>query len=90
MVKQKETTIYSANNDIFIKYTLTSSFNSEREVNYYDNQRNKAKGNISAGEYITRNVDIENSANIIFNNLTVEEVEERNILNSALNTILNN
>ena len=90
MVKQKETTIYSANNDIFIKYTLTSSFNSEREVNYFDNQRNKTKGNISAGEYITRNVDIENSANIIFNNLTVEEVEEGNILNSALNTILNN
>lgn len=90
MVKQKEITIYSANNDIFIKYTLTSSFNSEREVNYFDNQRNKTKGNISAGEYITRNVDIENSANIIFNNLTVEEVEEGNILNSALNTILNN
>lgn len=90
MVKQKEITIYSANNDIFIKYTLTSSFNSEREVNYFDNQRNKTKGNISAGEYITRNVDIENDANIIFNNLTVEEVEEGNILNSALNTILNN
>lgn len=92
MVKQKTTTMYVANSqqNIFIEYTLTSSFNSEREVNYFDNQRNKSKGNISAGEYITRNVDIENTANIIFNNLTVEEIEEGNILNSALNTVLNN
>jgi hypothetical protein len=92
MVKQKEITTYTAKSqqNIFVKYTLTSSFNSEREVNYFDNQRNKAKGNISAGEYITRNVDIENTANIIFNNLVVEEVEEGNILNSTLNTILNN
>jgi hypothetical protein len=92
MVKQKEITMYTAKSqqNIFVKYTLTSSFNSEREVNYFDNQRNKAKGNISAGEYITRNVDIENTANIIFNNLVVEEVEEGNILNSTLNTILNN
>lgn len=92
MVKQKEITMYTAKSqqNIFVQYTLTSSFNSEREVNYFDNQRNKAKGNISAGEYITRNEDIENTANIIFNNLTITEVEEGNILNSTLNTILNN
>lgn len=92
MVKQKEITRYIANSQeiIFCKYILTSSFNSEREVNYFDNQRNKAKGNISAGEYVTRNVDIENSANIIFNNLVIEEVEAGNILNSALNFPLNN
>lgn len=92
MVKQKEITIYTAKSqqNIFVKYTLTSSFNSEREVNYFDNQRNKSKGNISAGEYITRNVDIENTANIIFNNLTIEEIAEGNILNSTLNAILNN
>jgi hypothetical protein len=94
MVKQKTTTMYVAKNqqNIFIEYTLTSSFNSEREVNYFDNQRNKTKGNISAGEYITRNVDIENTANIIFNNLTVEEiiVDGDNILNSVLNSPFNN
>lgn len=92
MVKQKEITMYTAKSqqNIFVKYTLTSSFNSEREVNYFDNQRNKAKGNISAGEYITRNEDIENTANIIFNNLTVTEVQEGNILNSILNSPLNN
>ena len=92
MVKQKEMKIYTAKTqqNIFCTYTLTSSFNSEREVNYFDNQRNKAKGNISAGDYITRNVDIENTANIIFNNLTITEVEEGNVLNSTLNAILNN
>ena len=92
MVKRKIITSYIANSqqNIFTEYTLTSSFNSEREVNYFDNQRNKAKGNISAGEYITRNVDIENTANIIFNNLVIEEVQEGNILNSALNFPLNN
>ena len=92
MVKQKEITRYIANSQeiIFCKYTLTSSFNSEREVNYFDNQRNKAKGNISAGEYVTRNVDIENTANIIFNNLTITEIAEGNILNSTLNFPLNN
>ena len=77
MVKQKRNNnVQQIKNqqNIFIEYTLTSSFNSEREVNYFDNQRNKTKGNISAGEYITRNVDIENTANIIFNNLTVEEI----------------
>ena len=92
MVKQKEITSYTANSQqyIFCKYTLTSSFNSEREVNYFDNQRNKSKGNISAGEYITRNVDIENTANIIFNNFTYEEVPAGNILNSILNATLDN
>ena len=92
MVKQKEMTIYTAKSQqyIFCKYTLTSSFNSEREVNYFDNQRNKSKGNISAGEYITRNVDIENTANIIFNNLVIEEVQAGNILNSTLNFPLDN
>lgn len=92
MVKQKKTTIYTANNDLFVEYTLTSSFNSEREVNYFDNQRNKTKGNISAGEYITRNVDIENDANIIFSNLDTEEISVTgdNILNCALNSPFNN
>lgn len=92
MVKQKEITMYTEKNkqDIFVQYTLSSSFNSEREVNYFDNQRNKAKGNISAGEYVTRNEDIENTANIIFNNLTITEIEEGNILNCILNSPLNN
>ena len=94
MVKQKTTTMYTAKNqqNIFTEYVLTSSYNSEREVNYFDNQRNKTKGNISAGEYITRNVDIENTANIIFNNLITEEITVNgdNILIRVLNSPLNN
>lgn len=90
MVKRKIINIIATTGDIFYTYELSSSYNSERAINYFDNQRAKAKGNISAGEYITRNIDIENEANIIFNNLSIEEVDEGNILNCALNSPLNN
>ena len=78
--------------DIFYTYTLSSSFNSENEINYFDNQRAKAKGNISAGDFIDRNIDIEETANIIFNNLTITEVtiDGDNILNCALNSPFTN
>ena len=67
---------------------MTSSFNSESAINYFDNQRAKNKGNIGAGESITRNIDIDNSTNIIFDNLDVEEIEITgdNALNSVLNS----
>lgn len=90
MVKKKTTQIIATTNDIFYIYELSSSYNSESAINYFDNQRAKASGNISAGEYITRNIDIENSANIIFNNLVITEIEEGNILNCTLNSPLNN
>lgn len=90
MVKKKTTQIIATTNDIFYEYELSSTYNSENAINYFDNQRAKAKGNITAGEYITRNIDIENSATIIFNNLTITEVDEGNILNSTLNAPLNN
>ena len=90
MVKKKTTQIIATTNDIFYIYELSSSYNSETAINYFDNQRAKASGNISAGEYITRNIDIENSANIIFNNLVITEIEEGNILNCTLNSPLNN
>lgn len=90
MVKKKTTQIIATTNDIFYIYELSSSYNSETAINYFDNQRAKATGNISAGEYITRNIDVENSANIIFNNLVITEIEEGNILNCTLNSPLNN
>ena len=90
MVKKKTTQIIATTNDIFYIYELSSSYNSESAINYFDNQRAKASGNINAGEYITRNIDIENSANIIFNNLVITEIEEGNILNCTLNSPLNN
>ena len=92
MVKAKKIQTFNTNlnHEMFCEYTLTSSFNSEREVNYFDNQRNKAEGNIGAGQFITRNVDIENSAMIIFNNLTFEEIDVGNVLNSVLNSPFSN
>lgn len=92
MVKKKETNIISTANKIFYTYTLSSNFNSESAVNWFDNQRNKTSGNISQGEYISRNVDIENTANIVFSNLSITEVEvtNDNILDSVLDSPFNN
>lgn len=92
MVKKKETNIISTANKIFYTYTLSSNFNSESAVNWFDNQRNKTSGNISQGEYISRNVDIENTANIVFSNLSIIEVEVTgdNILDSVLDSPFNN
>lgn len=90
MVKSKETQYIAIKDDInlFYVYELTSSFNSEKAINYFDNQRNKSTGNIEEGESITRNVDIENTANIIWNNYTITEatITGDNVLNSALNS----
>ena len=92
MVKKKETNIISTANKIFYTYTLSSNFNSESAVNWFDNQRNKTSGNISQGEYISRNVDIENTANVVFSNLSIIEVEVTgdNILDSVLDSPFNN
>lgn len=75
MVKSKKTQIITTANQVFYTFELTSSFNMERDVNYFDNQRYKARGNIGEGEFISRNVDIENTANVIFYDLEVTEVE---------------
>lgn len=89
MVKRKEIKVINTTDQekIFYTYELSSSFNSERAINWFDNQRRKAKGNIGEGEAITRNVDIENSANIIFNNYSKIElnVTGDNTLNCGLN-----
>lgn len=76
MVKTKEIKIIAVADlkKVFYNYELTSSFNSEKEINYFDNQRSKNKGNIEEGETITRNIDIENSTEILFNNLSISEV----------------
>ena len=89
MVKRKEIKVINTTDQekIFYTYELSSSFNSERAINWFDNQRNKASGNIQEGESITRNIDIENSANIIYNNLTISEITAigDNVLNCTLN-----
>lgn len=77
MVKRKDTEITQTGESgvIFYTYQLTSNYNSETAINYFDNQRNKTNGNITEDEFITRNIDIENTANIIFDNLRVAEIE---------------
>ena len=74
MVKSKEIQIIQTGNDdlIFYVYELSSTYNGEKAINYFDNQRRKATGNIAEGNYIDRNYDIEKTANIIFNNLETD------------------
>ena len=88
MVKKKETQILPTANKIFYTYTLSSSFNSEQAINYFDNQRNKSSGNISDGDTITRDIDIESTALIEFKNFTAEKIvpENDNILDCALDS----
>lgn len=88
MVKSKTTDYYFANNDVFYTFELTSTYNSETAINYFDNQRSKMQGNLGEGDFIDRNIDIENESNIIFDNLRInsETLETNNILNCGLDS----
>ena len=87
MVKSKTTDMYLNAGDIFYTFELTSNFNSENAINFFDNQRAKANGNIGEGETIIRDIDIESSANIIFYDTDIQEIT---ILNpTELDFVLN-
>ncbi len=92
LVKSKTTHIFQNSELIQIAYDyeLVNSFDTENELNYFDNQRAKTNGNIDEGETITRNIDIENTASIIFNNLSIEEITitGNNTLNNVLDSPL--
>lgn len=90
MVKKKSTQIISTINEVFYTYELSSSFNNESAINFFDNQRNKTNGNISKGEYITRNIDIENIVNVIFKDLSIIEtsLDGDNLLDCCLESPL--
>ena len=89
MVKSKKIQRITTIDELFYEYELTSSFNMEQDINYFDNQRYKNNGNIGTGEFISRNIDIENTANVIFYDLEVNEVElGDNTLQSELQTTL--
>ena len=94
MVKTKETQIIQTGDyaNIFYIYTLSSSFNSETAINYFDNQRRKMNGNIGKDEFISRNIDIENTATLIFSDLQIVEFtpDGDNVLNSILNSPFTN
>ena len=88
MVKKKTTKYIVTANQLFYDYELSSSFNSESEINYFDNQRSKHKGNLSEGDYITRDIDITNSANIIWHDTSIDEISitGNNVLDCALDS----
>jgi hypothetical protein len=87
MVRTKKINYISTIDTIFYEYELISSFNSETEINFFDNQRAKTTGNIGEGEYISRNIDIESTAEIIFYETTTTEVVPSG--DNELNAILN-
>ncbi len=90
MVKKKAINYVVTANKIFYTYELSSSFNSESAINYFDNQRAKANGNIKKGQYVSRNVDLEEEAQIIFydTTATTTSITGNNVLQSSLETIL--
>lgn len=94
MCKEIDTRIVTTGTqtDIFYTFKLSSSYNSEEAINYFDNQRNKTKGNLKDGQYITRNIDIENVANIEWQEPTIEDlvIDGDNELENALEMPLNN
>lgn len=90
MVKRKEINYIATIDTIFYTYKLTSSFNSESAINYFDNQRSKANGNIKEGQSVSRNIDIETSANIIFydTTATAAHITPNNKLQASLQVVL--
>ena len=89
LIKSKKTSIKQADTNVFTEYefTLVNNFDTESAINYFDNQRRKASGNINENEFITRNIDIENEANVIFSNVTQTEVTP--VGDNTLNCVLN-
>lgn len=90
LIKNKTSHFYVANDliNVFYTFDLSNNFNAENAINYFDNQRAKANGNISQGEYIARNIDIESEASIIFDGYTLTEVAVNNTLDAELDVVL--
>jgi hypothetical protein len=77
LVKRKSISMTITDNQqvIFYTYELSSSFNDENAINFFDNQRRKLEGNLSEGDYISRFIDIPSQTNIIFYGATIEPVK---------------
>jgi hypothetical protein len=90
MVKTKTIDMYLNANKIIYTYELTSNFNSENAINYFDNQRAKKNGNLAEGETIIRDIDFENTATIIFYDTAIQEItlENPTELDFALDGVL--
>lgn len=90
LVKTKQTIIQTLDDsELLIKhiYKLSSNFNSESAINYFDNQRRKREGNIATGQYITRNIDYVSEATVVFDTEEIEELTATG--NNGLNCRLN-
>lgn len=77
LVVEKEINMVTTGNQqlLFFTYKLSSSFNDENAINFFDNQRRKLESNIDEGEFIQRYIDIPNETNIIFFDLSITEIE---------------
>ncbi len=72
--KQVEMIVTGNQKLIFYTYELSSSFNDETAINFFDNQRRKLEGNLSDNDYISRFIDIPSQTNIIFYGATITPV----------------
>ena len=90
MVKDKVIDIYPTANEIFYTFEMSSNFNSEDAINYFDNQRAKNQGNLGEGETIARAIDLESTALLLFYDTEIEQVEVVNptSLDFALDGVL--
>jgi len=91
LVKSKTISVNITKNtqNVFYEYTLSNTYNGEKAINYFDNQRRKQQGNLEEGQFITRNVDIKSDALIVFDNLEVVNIPLiDNVLDSELNAPL--
>ena len=95
IVKSKKSEIVindkEADNKVFEEYefTLNSNYNEQRLLNFFDNQRRKVQGNLKEGDIVERDIDIENTLNIIFDNFNVSSVSLDSDNNNELEFKLN-
>lgn len=73
LVKKLSINYLRNSGEIFYTYELNSAFNDENAINYFDNQRYKNSGNIEEGNYIDRDIDIEDNVYLIFYDTQIEE-----------------
>jgi len=90
MIKSKTIDMYIGANKTFYTYELSSNFNSENAINYFDNQRAKNQGNLGQGDTITRDIDIESTALIQFYDYSIEKIQigTTTTLDFALDSVL--
>lgn len=72
--KKVQMVVTGSQKEIFYTYELSSSFNDESAINFFDNQRRKMEGNIEDGEYISKYIDIPSQTNIIFYGATLTPI----------------